>query len=92
MKSAESESMSTSRSGETYLTLYQELILMMDASKFERDIRMPILKEVPMIYDAEEAKKALDCCSTIIEFVRVTYHEESDTIKEEREKESPKKG
>lgn len=42
-------------------------------------------------YDAEEAEKALDCCLTIIEFVKERYHEERDTIAEEGEKRSPGK-
>lgn len=42
-------------------------------------------------YDVEEAEKALDCCLTIIEFVRGKYHEESDTTAEKREKKSPGK-
>jgi len=42
-------------------------------------------------YDAEEAEKALDCCLTIIEFVKERYHGEIDTIKEEGEEEPPEK-
>lgn len=42
-------------------------------------------------YDAEEAKKALDCCLTIIKFVREGYYEGDNTTKKEREKKSPGK-
>ena len=42
-------------------------------------------------YDAEEAEKALECCSTIIEFVREIYYEKSDRAEEDRERKSLKR-
>ena len=41
-------------------------------------------------YDAEEAEKALKCCSALLEFVREIY-EESNRAEEKGEGKSPEK-
>ncbi len=43
-------------------------------------------------YDAEEAEKALNCSSKVIEFVRKRYYEQCDRAEKEREEKSPGKG
>ncbi len=42
-------------------------------------------------YDAEEAERALNCSSRIIEFVRKRYYEQCDRAEKEREEKSPGK-
>ncbi len=43
-------------------------------------------------YDAEEAERALNCSSRIIEFVRKRYYEQLDQIEKEGEENPPGKG